>query len=191
MYQELQQLAAQKLSREKPGQTLQATALVHEAYLRLVGSENQNWQGRTHFFAAAAEAMRRILIDNARRKQRIKRGGNHQKVDLEVDCLAIEGRSDDFDRDFNPLQDHNKERWLNIAAARRRGKALPPVELVQVEDIYFVLDGHHRISVAQAMGQQDIEAMVMVWRVTGPLPFPFHRATWGGMKNVFLWRKIS
>jgi hypothetical protein len=82
-----------------------------------------------------------------------------------------EGRSNDFDRDFNPLQDHNKGRWLSVAAARRRGKALPPVELVQVGDIYFVLDGHHRISVARALGQQSIEAKVMVWQVTGPLPW--------------------
>jgi hypothetical protein len=88
-----------------------------------------------------------------------------------------EGRRDDFDRDFNPLQDHNKERWLNIAAARRQGKALPPVELVQIENIYFVVDGHHRISVARAMGQRSIKARVMVWQVTGPLPCHFHRAT--------------
>ena len=81
------------------------------------------------------------------------------------------GRSDDFDCDFNPLQDHNKRRWLSIAAARRRGKALPPVGLVQVGDVYFVCDGHHRISVARAMGQRDIEAKVMVWQVTGPLPW--------------------
>ena len=72
------------------------------------------------------------------------------------------GRSDDFDRDFNPLQDHNKRRWLSIATARRRGKALPPVGLVQIGDVHFVCDGHHRISVARAMGQQDIEAKVMV-----------------------------
>lgn len=75
------------------------------------------------------------------------------------------GRSDDFD----PLQDHSKRRWLRVAALRRRGKVLPPVELVQIEDVYYVQDGHHRISVAQALGQQDIEARVMVWRVTGPL----------------------
>ncbi len=80
-------------------------------------------------------------------------------------------RGHDFDRDFNPLQDHSKGRWLGIAAARQRGKALPPVELVQVGDVYFVRDGHHRISVAQALGQQDIDAKVMVWRVTGPLPW--------------------
>jgi RNA polymerase sigma factor (TIGR02999 family) len=70
VYEELRLLAAQKLSKEVPGQTLQATALVHEAYLRLVGDESHTWNSRGHFFAAAAEAMRRILIDNARRKQR-------------------------------------------------------------------------------------------------------------------------
>jgi hypothetical protein len=80
-------------------------------------------------------------------------------------------RSHDFDRDFNPLQDHSKGRWLGIAAARQQGKALPPVELVQVGDVYFVQDGHHRISVAQALGQRDIDAKVMVWQVTGPLPW--------------------
>jgi len=81
------------------------------------------------------------------------------------------GRSSDFDCDFNPLQDHNKRRWLSIAAARRQGKALPPVGLVQVGDVYFVCDGHHRVSVARALGQQDIEAKVMVWQVSGPLPW--------------------
>src|SRR3989441_7933316 len=76
VYEELRKLAAQKLAQEKPGQTLQATALVHEAYIRLADVKNpQDWKGRTHFFAAAAEAMRRILVENARRKKRIKRGG--------------------------------------------------------------------------------------------------------------------
>ena len=96
VYQELRLLAAQKLSKEPPGQTLQATALVHEAYIRLVGAEAQNFSGRTHFFAAAAEAMRRILIDNARRKQRLKRGGGWQKVSLNDAELAIEAPSDDL-----------------------------------------------------------------------------------------------
>lgn len=82
VYDELRRLAAVKMSQEKPGQTLQATALVHEAYIRLVGSENQDWRGRTHFFAAAAEAMRRILIDNARRKKSQRRGGDRQRIDL-------------------------------------------------------------------------------------------------------------
>jgi hypothetical protein len=75
-----------------------------------------------------------------------------------------ESRSQDFDRDFNPLQDHNKGRWLSVATAWQRGKMLPPVELIQVGDVYFVRDGHHRISVARAMGQQHVEAVVVVWQ---------------------------
>ena len=82
VYEELRHLAAQKMSHEQPGQTLQATALVHEAYIRLVGSEARDWTGRTHFFAAAAEAMRRILIDNARRKKSLKHGGGRRRFDL-------------------------------------------------------------------------------------------------------------
>jgi RNA polymerase sigma factor (TIGR02999 family) len=88
VYEELRALAAQRLSQEPPGQTLQATALVHEAYLRLVGSEPQNWAGRGHFFKAAAEAMRRILIDNARRKKSLKRGGDRRPVDLDESLVA-------------------------------------------------------------------------------------------------------
>jgi len=83
VYEELRVLAAQKLSREPPGQTLQATALVHEVYLRLVGDEPQGWNSRGHFFAAAAEAMRRILVDNARRKRSDKWGGGRKRIALE------------------------------------------------------------------------------------------------------------
>jgi RNA polymerase sigma factor (TIGR02999 family) len=83
VYNELRKLAAQRLTHEKPGQTLDATGLVHEAYLRLVDVEKvQQWDSRGHFFAAAAEAMRRILIEKARRKGRLKRGGSRQRVDL-------------------------------------------------------------------------------------------------------------
>ena len=95
VYQELRQLAAQRLSKEAPGQTLQATALVHEAYLRLVGGEDQDWSGQAHFFSAAAEAMRRILVDNARRKKSLKRGGGHKKANLDNVELAIEEPSED------------------------------------------------------------------------------------------------
>jgi RNA polymerase sigma factor (TIGR02999 family) len=84
VYDELRRLAAQKLAGEKPGQTLEATALVHEAYLRLVDDEKaRRWNSRSHFFAAAAEAMRRILVEQARRKSRYKHGGNMHKVALE------------------------------------------------------------------------------------------------------------
>src|SRR5262245_55158741 len=75
VYDELRRIAAIKMASENPGHTLQATALVHEAWLRLAGSQEQNWQNRAHFFGAAAEAMRRILVDHARRKQSVKRGG--------------------------------------------------------------------------------------------------------------------
>jgi RNA polymerase sigma factor (TIGR02999 family) len=93
VYEELRRLAAQKMSRERPGQTLQATALVHEAYIRLVGAKNQDWKGRTHFFAAAAEAMRRILIENARRKKSLKHGGGFQRVELDDAEIAVEDPS--------------------------------------------------------------------------------------------------
>ena len=88
VYDELRKLAAHKMANEAAGQTLQATALVHEAWLRLVGSEQQTWQNRAHFFAAAAEAMRRILIDNARRKRALRHGGGQQRVGFEPAELA-------------------------------------------------------------------------------------------------------
>lgn len=89
VYEELRLLAAQKLSREPAGQTLQATALVHEAYVRLIGSHDGDWDRRGHFFAAAAEAMRRILVDNARRKRSSKHGGDRQRVDLDNAALTV------------------------------------------------------------------------------------------------------
>ncbi len=86
VYEELRELAAQKMAQEKPGQTLEATALVHEAYIRLVDVDKvQHWDSRGHFFAAAAEAMRRILVENARRKKSIKRGGHLERVELDED----------------------------------------------------------------------------------------------------------
>jgi RNA polymerase sigma factor (TIGR02999 family) len=95
VYDELRRLAAQKLVQEKPGQTLNATALVHEAYLRLVDVEQaQQWNSRGHFFAAAAEAMRRILIDNVRRKRRPKHGGDRQRLDLDEAISLAEPRDD-------------------------------------------------------------------------------------------------
>ena len=92
VYEELRKLAAAQMAREKPGQTLQATSLVHEAYLRLVGGEpHMHWNGRGHFFAAAAEAMRRILVEVARRKQSLKGGGGRRREDLDLAAPAVEG----------------------------------------------------------------------------------------------------
>jgi RNA polymerase sigma factor (TIGR02999 family) len=82
VYEELRRVAAAKMAQEAPGQTLQATALVHEAWLRLTGDKRRHWNDRTHFFAAAAEAMRRILVDNARRKRAQRHGGGRQRVEM-------------------------------------------------------------------------------------------------------------
>jgi RNA polymerase sigma factor (TIGR02999 family) len=88
VYEELRKLAASKMANEAAGHTLQPTALVHEAWLRLVGNQNQTFAGRAHFFAAAAEAMRRILIDKARRKRALRHGGGQQRVDVQEVNLA-------------------------------------------------------------------------------------------------------
>lgn len=110
VYEELRQLAAQRLAQEKPGQTLQATALVHDAYVRLVDVERaQHWNSRGHFFAAAAEAMRRILVDNARRKQADKHGGGRLRVELSEDLAASEEREEDLvalDEALTRLEQH-------------------------------------------------------------------------------------
>jgi len=97
VYDELRRLAAQRMAKEAPGQTLQATALVHEAYLRLVGVDpDRPWDGRGHFFAAAAEAMRRILVENARRRHRLKRGGDRGRIDLDAAQPAAPETDDDL-----------------------------------------------------------------------------------------------
>lgn len=96
VYEELRRLAAQKLSHEKPGQTLQATALVHEAYLRLVGCEDQHWDSRGHFFAAAAEAMRRILVDRVRHKRSVRHGQGFQRVELDESEIPTDAPNGDL-----------------------------------------------------------------------------------------------
>lgn len=96
VYDELRQLASHRLAQEKPGQTLEATALVHEAYVRLVGNDAKGWDGRAHFFAAAAEAMRRILIDRARAKNRQKRCAGGKRLDLMTADLSIDAVPDEI-----------------------------------------------------------------------------------------------
>ena len=95
VYTELRRLAAHKMAHLAPGQTLQPTALVHEAYLRLVGDQNQKWDGRGHFFAAAAEAMRRILVENARRKCALRHGGGQCRLDVDDLEIAAETKDDE------------------------------------------------------------------------------------------------
>ena len=96
VYAELRKLAASRMANESPNQTLQPTALVHEAWLRLTGNENVKWQGRAHFFGAAAEAMRRILIDKARRKRALRHGGGQQPLDIGEIEIAAPAKEDEL-----------------------------------------------------------------------------------------------
>jgi RNA polymerase sigma factor (TIGR02999 family) len=112
VYEELRKLATQRLAAEQPGQTLQATALVHEAYLRLVDVDKaQHWNTRGHFFGAAAEAMRRILVDQARRKQTVKHGVDRLRIDLPEDLAVPDARSGDLvalDEALSRLERHDE-----------------------------------------------------------------------------------
>ena len=114
VYEELRSLAAQKLAQEKPGQTLQATALVHEAYIRLVGGDDQHWDSRGHFFSAAAEAMRRILVEKARHKDTLRAGGDAERVGFD----QVEPTSESPTVDLLPSTKHLQN--LNATTVARR-----------------------------------------------------------------------
>ncbi len=136
VYGELRRLAKQRLAAEKPGQTLQATALVHEAYLRLVDGESiQRWESRGHFFSAAAEAMRRILVDNARRKRAEKHGGQLVRQDLDDVDIAAPAPSEDL---------------LALDEALAKLEAKDPVKAQLVKLRYFA--GLSEDEAAQALG---------------------------------------
>ena len=140
VYEELRKLAAHRLAHEKPGQTLQATALVHEAYLKLVGVDagtaaGQRFNGKGHFFAAAAEAIRRILVDNARRKGRPKHGGDRRRVDLDGECVYAADRAD---------------RLLALDEALQKLSAEAPVKAELVKLRYF--SGLSHVEAARVLG---------------------------------------
>ena len=135
VYEELRRLAAAKMAQEQPGQTLQPTALVHEAWLRLVRTPEQNWQNRTHFFRTAAECMRRILIDNARRKQQIRHGGGQQRIPL--DGLEI-------------AHDSDPQRLLNINEALDRLAAQDSTKAEIVKLRFF--GGFENREIAEVLG---------------------------------------
>lgn len=135
VYDELRRLAASKLSHESPGQTLQPTALVHEAWLRLVGDHPASFKDREHFFRASAEAMRRILIDRARRKQTKRHGGGYQRVDFEG---------------FDPALPVADEQLLDINEALDKFAQEHPVQAELVSLRYFV--GLTNDEVAEVMG---------------------------------------
>ena len=139
VYEELRRLAAAKMAHEKPGQTLQATALVHEAWLRLVGTEKQKaWNSRGHFFGAAAEAMRRILVDRARQKARVRHGGELERVDLEHVTIATE------DSDDTVLAIHEALEKLALESSQK-------AEIVKLR--YFT--GLEHAEIAQALGMAE------------------------------------
>jgi RNA polymerase sigma factor (TIGR02999 family) len=135
VYGELRKLAAARMANESPNQTLQPTALVHEAWLRLVGDSNPNFSGRGHFFGAAAEAMRRILIEKARRKKAQRHGGDHHRVDLE--SIEIAGPGDD-------------DQLLAVNDALDKLAAIHAVQAEVVKLRCFV--GMTNIEAAQALG---------------------------------------
>ena len=135
VYEELRRLAAHQLAHERPGQTLQATALVHEAWLRLAGQEERSWHGSRHFFYAAAQAMRRILVENARRKKRLVHGGQMQRVSLE---------------NIAPASPMKPEELLALDGALERLAAEEPQAARLVELRFFAGLGHQEA--AQLLG---------------------------------------
>jgi RNA polymerase sigma factor (TIGR02999 family) len=136
VYDELRKLAAARLAQEKPGQTFQATALVHEAYLKLLDTDKvQHWNSRAHFFGAAAEAMRRILVDLARHKQRPKHGGQRQRVELDDACSLTDNRAGEL---------------LSLDAALEKLEAESPDKAKLVKLRYFTGLSHQ--DAAEAMG---------------------------------------
>lgn len=141
VYEELRQLAAARMAHELPGQTLQATALVHEAWLRLTGSADPHWNGRGHFFGAAAEAMRRILVERARHKARLRRGGQLQRVDLAQVTVATE------DSDDTMLAIHE-------ALDKLAGESPEQAEIVRLR--YFVGLEHAEIAAALAVSEATV-----------------------------------
>jgi RNA polymerase sigma factor (TIGR02999 family) len=135
LYEELRKLAASKMAQEAPGQTLQPTALVHEAWLRLISSDNPKFENRAHFFSAAAEAMRRILIDRARRKLTVRHGGHLQRVDLD---------------DLDWVVEHTDEQLLAVHEMLDKLSGEHPVQAEVVKLRYFA--GMTNEEVARVLG---------------------------------------
>ena len=142
VYEELRKLAAHKMANEAAGHTLQPTALVHEAWLRLVGNQGQRWENRAHFFGAAAEAMRRILIEKARRRQRARHGGGQERVDL--DELAIVAPESD-------------ERLLQVHEALDQLAAEDKVKADVVKLRFFVGLTDHEVAEALGLSERTVE----------------------------------
>jgi RNA polymerase sigma factor (TIGR02999 family) len=141
VYQELRRLAAVKMAQEAPGQTLQPTALVHEAWIRLVGQDREQFHDRRHFFHAAAEAMRRILVDNARRKRRQKRGGGQANLDI---------------AEFEMPVEKDDEKILRVHDALDRFSAHDPVKAEIVKLRYYVGLTHQEIASLMGIAEKTV-----------------------------------
>jgi len=154
VYDELRRIATAKMAQEQPGQTLQPTALVHEAWLRLGGDTQPAWQNRAHFFAAAGEAMRRILIEKARRRQRVRHGAGLERVDLDgFDVAAPEA----------------EDRLLEIHDALDRLAVEDPAKADVVKLRFFVGLSDREVAEALGLSERTIErhwayAKVWLWR---------------------------
>ena len=142
VYEELRKLAVSKMANEAPGHTLQPTALVHEAWLRLIGSHEQTWQNRAHFFAAAAEAMRRILIDTARRKSQVRHGGGQKRVGLE---------------DIDMAWPDDRHRLLQVHDALDELAAIDPVKAEVVKLRFFVGLSNREIAELLNLSERSVE----------------------------------
>lgn len=127
-------------------------------------------QGMLSNFWSTLTRQSQHLLDLETIRRTVKVSNRHY-IGLQTVCIeqirGSEGRSREFDAHFRPLKSHTQERWVNIAVAQKEGRPLPSVDLIQIGGIYFVRDGHHRISVARAMGQEQIEATVTVWETSG------------------------
>jgi RNA polymerase sigma factor (TIGR02999 family) len=162
VYAELRAIAAHKMASERPGHTLQPTALVHEAYLRLGGSEGFKFENRAHFFAAAAEAMRRILVDSARRRAQLKRGGDQERVELCETQIAA------------PIED---EKLLLVNEALEALAREDPMKAEVVKMRYFVGLKHEEIADALEVSEPTVRrhwavARIRLFELIGQRPAP-------------------
>lgn len=146
-------------------------ALIDAEHLFESAFQETRWLRIWHWICGQRGA---ALWDLDEVKAQVKVTNRHYRGVREVKLSDIQGtlgRSGDFDRDFHPLHDRVRQRWINVAAASFQGMGLPAVDLVKVGAVYFVIDGHHRISVARAMHKHEIDAVVIEWKVTGTLPW--------------------
>ena len=161
-------LAATTMTRHQASQCNEMI-IVQTSWALFQKASRRGWMRRA--WAAITRRPRRLMIlSSLGAKPYAQHYGGHQTVEIRK-IIGSENRIGDFDDRFNPLRSQSKDRWMSVAGAQIQGVPLPPVDLIQVGDRYFVRDGHHRISVARTFGQHFIEAEVTVYQMSGPLPW--------------------